>query len=166
MLAATALSLWVTPRRLREAHGFTYHPIAEVAVVFFGIFLAMIPALEILRARGNELGIREPWQFFWASGGLSSFLDNTPTYLVFLNLARGLSLPNEVAGVTHDVLRAISLGSVFMGANTYIGNAPNFMVRSVAEEQGVAMPSFFGYMIYSTSILIPIFLGVTLLFLL
>ncbi len=165
MLAAAALSLWVTPAGLRKANAFSYSPIIEVAVLFFGIFLTMIPALEILRARGGALGIREPWHFFWAAGGLSSFLDNTPTYLVFLNLARGLHLPNEVAGVSHAVLRAISLGAVFMGANTYIGNAPNFMVRSVAEEGGVRMPSFFGYMLYSLGILIPVFIGVTLLFL-
>ena len=164
MLAAAALSVWITPRELRQANAFTAYPIIEVGALFFGIFLTMIPALDILRERGGALGIRDPWQFFWASGGLSSFLDNTPTYLVFLNLARGLALPNEVAGVSHVVLRAISLGSVFMGANTYIGNAPNFMVRSVAEAGGVRMPSFFGYMLYSVGILIPVFIGVTLLF--
>ncbi len=164
LLAATALSLWVTPAGLRKAHAFTYAPLIEVAVLFFGIFLTMIPALDILRARGGALGIREPWHFFWATGGLSSFLDNTPTYLVFLNLARGLRLPNEVAGVSHAVLRAISLGAVFMGANTYIGNAPNFMVKSVAEEAGVRMPSFFGYMLYSLGVLIPVFIGVTVFF--
>ena len=164
MIAAAALSLWITPGELRRANEFSVGPIVEVGVVFFGIFLTMIPALDILRARGGALGIRHPWQFFWASGGLSSFLDNTPTYLVFLNLARGLSLPNEVAGVSHAVLRAISLGSVFMGANTYIGNAPNFMVKSVAEARGVRMPSFFGYMLYSAGVLIPVFLGVTFLF--
>ena len=164
MLAAAALSLWITPKELRRANRFTYSPIVEVTVLFFGIFLSMIPALEILRARGGELGIREPWQFFWASGGLSSFLDNTPTYLVFLNLARGLSLPDEVAGVSHAVLRGIALGSVFMGANTYIGNAPNFMIRSVAEAGGIKMPSFFGYMAYSLGILIPLFIGITFVF--
>ncbi len=164
LLAAAALSLWVTPAGLRKAHAFTYAPIIEVAVLFLGIFLTMIPALDILRARGGALGIREPWQFFWATGGLSSFLDNTPTYLVFLNLARGLPLPNEVAGVSHAVLRAISLGAVFMGANTYIGNAPNFMVKSVAEGSGVRMPSFFGYMLYSAGVLIPVFIGVTLFY--
>ena len=164
IVATLLLSLWTTPKELRKAHGFTYYPIIEVAVLFFGIFLTMIPALDILRARGSELGISNPWHFFWAAGGLSSFLDNTPTYLVFLNLARGLPLPDEVAGVSHSVLRAISLGAVFMGANTYIGNAPNFMVKSVAEERGVKMPSFFGYMLYSIGILIPVFIGVTFLF--
>lgn len=164
LLAIMILSLAITPKELRKANHFTYYPIIEVAVLFFGIFLTMIPALDILKARANELGIRTPWQFFWATGALSSFLDNTPTYLVFLNLARGLSLPDEVAGVSHSILRAISLGAVFMGANTYIGNAPNFLVRSVAEERGVRMPSFFGYMSYSLAILIPLFLVVTLLF--
>ncbi|HEV8132371.1 MAG TPA: sodium:proton antiporter [Acidobacteriota bacterium] len=165
MVVTSALSLIVTPRELRQAHRFTYYPIIEVTVLFFGIFLTMIPALEIVRARAGYLGIREPWHFFWVSGGVSSFLDNTPTYLMFLNLARGLAMPREVAGVSHSVLRAISLGAVFMGANTYIGNAPNFMVRSVAEESGLKMPSFFGYMLYSAAVLIPIFVAVTLVFL-
>ena len=93
--------------------------------------------------------MREPWQFFWATGALSSFLDNAPTYLTFLALARGLHLPAEVVGVPNELLVAISLGAVFMGANTYIGNGPNFMVRAIAEERGVKMPSFGGYMLYS-----------------
>src|SRR5207245_2624179 len=120
--------------------------------------------IEPLRVRGGELGVREPWQFFWAAGTLSSFLDNAPTYLTFLALAQGLHLADEVAGVTHVVLAAISVGSVAMGANSYIGNAPNFMVKSIAEEAKVAMPSFFGYMLYSGAILIPLFVIVTLLF--
>jgi Na+/H+ antiporter NhaD/arsenite permease-like protein len=133
-------------------------------VLFFGIFLTMIPALELLRLRGGELGVREPWQFFWATGALSSFLDNAPTYLAFLALGQGLNLADEVVGVTHAVLTGISVGAVSMGANTYIGNAPNFMVKSIAEEAGVKMPSFFGYMVYSAGILIPMFIAVTLLF--
>ena len=142
----------------------TASPMVEVAVLFFGIFLTMIPALELLRVRGGELGVREPWQFFWAAGSLSSFLDNAPTYLAFLALGQGLHLPNEVAGVTHVVLAAISVGSVAMGANSYIGNAPNFMVKSIAEEAKIPMPSFFGYMLYSGAILLPLFAIVTLLF--
>jgi len=149
---------------LRKANRFTFHPILEVATLFAGIFATMLPALHILQARGGELGVREPWQFFWATGALSSFLDNAPTYLTFLALARSLHLPAEVVGVTHDLLRAISLGAVFMGANTYIGNGPNFMVRSIAEERGVKMPSFGGYMLYSGGVLIPVFLLVTLVF--
>jgi len=157
-------SLWHTPASIRRANGVTAYPMIEVAVLFFGIFLTMIPALELLRVRGGELGVREPWQFFWAAGSLSSFLDNAPTYLAFLALGQGLHLTNEVAGVTHVVLAAISVGSVAMGANSYIGNAPNFMVKSIAEEAKIPMPSFFGYMLYSGAILLPLFAIVTLLF--
>ena len=164
IMALVGLSWWSTPRGVRRANGFTVYPIVEVAAVFFGIFLTMIPALELLRARGGELGVREPWQFFWATGALSSFLDNAPTYLAFLALAQGLGLADEVVGVSHAVLTGISLGAVFMGANTYIGNAPNFMVKSIAEEAGVKMPSFFGYMAYSGSILLPLFVAATFLF--
>src|SRR5881296_549162 len=164
IVTLAVVSLWMTPRAIREANGFTFHPIVEVAVLFFGIFLTMIPALELLRLRGGELGVRAPWQFFWAAGGLSSFLDNAPTYLTFLALAQGLGLPSEVAGVSHRVLEAISLGAVFMGANTYIGNGPNFMVRAIAESRGVPMPSFGGYMVYSLLVLIPTFVLVTLVF--
>lgn len=164
LIALAALSLWRTPRAIRLANRFTYAPIAEVAVIFLGIFLTMIPALEILRRRGDELGVREPWQFFWATGALSSFLDNAPTYMTFLALGQGLRLPNEVVGVPHVILAAISVGAVAMGANTYIGNAPNFMVKSIADEAGIKMPGFFGYMAYSGMILLPLFVLATLLF--
>ena len=133
-------------------------------MLFAGIFLTMIPALELLRLRGGELGVRAPWHFFWASGILSSFLDNAPTYLTFLALGQGLGLAREVVEVPHAVLAAISVGAVSMGANSYIGNAPNFMVKSIAEEQGIKMPSFFGYMVYSGAILLPLFAIVTLVF--
>jgi len=159
-----ALSFWRTPSAIRQANGFTAHPILEVAVLFLGIFLTMIPALELLRLRGGELGVREPWHFFWASGLLSSFLDNAPTYLVFLALGQSLGLSPEIVGVPHATLAAISVGAVSMGANSYIGNAPNFMVKSIAEEQGVKMPSFFGYMLYSGGILLPLFVIVTVVF--
>ena len=155
---------WSTPAHIRRANGVTASPMIEVAVLFFGIFLTMIPALELLRLRGHELPVREPWQFFWASGLLSSFLDNAPTYLTFLALGQGLRLAPEVAGVPHAILAAISVGSVSMGANSYIGNAPNFMVKAVAEEAGVKMPSFFGYMGYSLAVLIPLFVAVTWVF--
>jgi Na+/H+ antiporter NhaD/arsenite permease-like protein len=124
----------------------------------------MVPALGLLRVHGASLGVREPWQFFWAAGLLSSFLDNAPTYLTFLALAQGLKTTPEVAGVTHELLAAISLGAVFMGANTYIGNGPNFMVRSIAEARGVRMPSFGGYMLYSGLVLVPVFVLVTFLY--
>jgi Na+/H+ antiporter NhaD/arsenite permease-like protein len=149
---------------VHRANELTPQPMVEVAVLFFGIFLTMIPALELLRTRGGELGVREPWQFFWATGTLSSFLDNAPTYLTFLALGQGLHLADEVVGVPHALLAAISVGAVFMGANTYIGNAPNFMVKAIAEGARVRMPSFIGYMVYSAGILLPIFAAVTWLF--
>ena len=164
IVALTAVSLWLTPQRIRRDNGFAAGPMVEVAVLFAGIFLTMIPALELLRLRGDELGVRAPWQFFWATGALSSFLDNAPTYLTFLALAQGLRLPADVVGVPAGILAAISVGAVAMGANTYIGNAPNFMVKAIAEEAGVKMPSFFGYMLYSGAILLPLFVVVTLVF--
>ncbi len=162
--ALAGISLWRTPRNIRHANGFTFYPIIEVAVLFFGIFLTVIPALELLRERGGELGVRQPWQFLWTTGALSSVLDNAPTYLAFLALGQGLGLANEVAGVPHAILVAISVGAVAMGANTYIGNGPNFMVKAIAEEAGVKMPSFFGYLLYSGAILLPLFVAVTLFF--
>jgi Na+/H+ antiporter NhaD/arsenite permease-like protein len=165
MVAIAGLSVALTSRDIRRANNFTTYPITEVAVLFLGIFLTMIPALELLRARGAELGVREPWQFFWVSGLLSSVLDNAPTYLTFLTIAQSLGLRDEVVGVSHAVLAALSLGTVFMGANTYIGNAPNFMVKSMAEQAKVSMPSFLGYALYSFAILGPLYVAVTFLFL-
>lgn len=171
MLFLTVVSMAATPKAYRQANKFTWHPIIEVAVLFAGIFATMIPALLILEARGKDLGVTEPWQYFWAAGTLSSFLDNAPTYLTFTSLLSGtmgtdannlsqlLTSAEGAAG-----LAAISLGAVFMGANTYIGNGPNFMVKAIAEESGVRMPSFFGYMLYSILILIPLFVLCTLVF--
>jgi len=147
----------------------------EVAVIFAGIFASMIPALALLQAHGAELGLTQPWHYFWATGILSSFLDNAPTYLTFTAAAQGyLGLPDTGALMSQAVstaghapalfLAAISCGAVFMGANSYIGNAPNFMVKSIAEQQGLKMPSFFGYMAYSAAVLFPIFALVTLVF--
>jgi len=164
MLALAGISLAATPKAVHEENRFTFHAIAEVAALFAGIFLTMLPALDILHARGAALGITTPRQFFWATGLLSSFLDNAPTYLAFLAVAQSLGLPAQVVGVTHEVLAAISAGAVFMGANTYIGNGPNFMVRAIAEGRGVRMPSFGGYMLYSGAVLIPCFVLVTLVF--
>jgi Na+/H+ antiporter NhaD/arsenite permease-like protein len=169
------MSILLTSSATREANRFTLDPIVEVAVLFAGIFAAMIPAMVILEARGDRLGLREPWHFFWVTGALSSFLDNAPTYLTFATTASGLMgteamnlgqlLQAESGGIHGDaLLTAISAGAVFMGANTYIGNGPNFMVKAIAEEAGVRMPSFFGYMKYSLGILIPLFLLVTLIF--
>jgi Na+/H+ antiporter NhaD/arsenite permease-like protein len=167
MIALLLISLWMTAPEVRRGNRFTWYPMIEVAVIFFGIFLTMIPALEILRARGHELGVTEPWQFFWATGLLSSFLDNTPTYLTFFSLAEGMGQAGEIPGVhmPESILRGISLGAVFMGANTYIGNAPNFMVRSIAQAGGIRMPSFFGFFAYAVLILMPIFVVVTVVFL-
>ena len=165
MLGLAGLSLLITPGGVREANRFDYFAIIEVAVIFVGIFITMQVPLEVLKLNGAELGLSETWQYFWATGILSSFLDNAPTYLVFFETAS--SLPPE-AGVemvaltgggeiSAKLLIAISLGAVFMGANTYIGNGPNFMVKAIAEQEGVRMPSFFGYMFYSGLILIPLF---------
>jgi len=164
MVAAAVVSAWKTPAKVREENEFTWHPITEVAVLFAGIFATMIPALLILKARGAELGVVTPAHFFWATGALSSFLDNAPTYLVFFSLAQGVGGTQTVAGVSAPLLQAISAGAVFMGANSYIGNAPNFMVKAIAEESGVRMPSFFGYMAWSCGVLLPVFALLTLLF--
>jgi Na+/H+ antiporter NhaD/arsenite permease-like protein len=172
MAALAAVSWAATPRALHRENGFSWHPILEVAVVFAGIFATMAPALAILNARGAMLGLSAPWQFFWASGALSSFLDNAPTYLTFSCAASGLlgaDAGNLAQLLASDrgaaLLGAVSLGSVLMGANTYIGNGPNFMVRSIAERGGVRMPGFLGYLAWSGAILVPLFLAVTLVFL-
>jgi redox-sensitive bicupin YhaK (pirin superfamily)/Na+/H+ antiporter NhaD/arsenite permease-like protein len=172
MIGLGLASLVLTPKANHQANAFTFNAIIEVAVLFLGIFITMVPALVLLQYRGQELGVTQPWQYFWAAGGLSSFLDNTPTYLTFLALAQGslgatqaIDLLKTADGVA--ILRAISLGAVFMGANTYIGNGPNFMVKAIAEEKGptrVQMPSFGGYMLYSFAILIPLFLVVSVVF--
>jgi Na+/H+ antiporter NhaD/arsenite permease-like protein len=174
----------MTKKQLREANNFSWQPIKEVAKLFAGIFITIIPALAILRA-GNECAfsglisaVKSPGHYFWASGTLSSFLDNAPTYLAFFTMALskvGLTesqVPGALASGTLTAnpvfisyMQAISAGAVFMGANSYIGNAPNFMVKSIAEEEGVNMPGFFGYMFkYSIPILIPVFILTTFIF--
>lgn len=167
ILIACFLSLKTTKKSTRQLNEFTYGPIAEVAKLFIGIFITMIPALMYLRTHGGELGLDQPWQLFWCTGALSSFLDNTPTYLVFLQTAGALGqagIETSVGSVSQLMLEAISAGAVFMGANTYIGNAPNFMVKSIAEENKIKMPSFFGYMGWSVCILIPVFIIDTFVF--
>ncbi len=179
------LSLVTTSKKLRQDNQFTWFPIKEVAYLFAGIFMTIIPMLAMLRAGSDGAlafvinAVNQPAHYFWIAGGLSSFLDNAPTYLTFFNLALGrLQLPpGDVTAILSSpmlhpagpkfvtLLKAISAGAVFFGANTYIGNAPNFMVRAIAEENKVSMPSFFGYMIWSSAILIPVFLLVTLIFL-
>jgi Na+/H+ antiporter NhaD/arsenite permease-like protein len=168
IIGLSILSLVSTPNKIREQNEFNYAPIIEVAILFAAIFITMVPALLILEARGAEFGIRLPWHFFWTTGGLSSFLDNTPTYVTFLSLAQGLSqatgLPKEMVGIPIKYLEAISVGAVFMGANSYIGNGPNFMVKVICEHQKVKIPSFFGYMLWSCGILVPLFIIVTFVF--
>jgi Na+/H+ antiporter NhaD/arsenite permease-like protein len=167
MAGLAALSLATTPRRIHEANRFTWAPIIEVAAVFAGIFVTMVPALGVLAERGASLGITRPWQFFWASGALSSVLDNAPTYLTFASLATGVVNASGAQLSIHDLgalaahptgsqlLAAVSCGSVLMGAMTYIGNGPNFMVKAIAEQHHVRMPSFFGYLAWSIPILAP-----------
>jgi Na+/H+ antiporter NhaD/arsenite permease-like protein len=171
LLVVIAVSLAITPKGVRERNQFSWAPMAEVAKLFVGIFVTMIPVLAMLRAGAagpfagvvgavtGDAGQPLPWAYFWLSGSLSSFLDNAPTYLVFFNLAGGDPATLMTSGAA--VLAAISAGSVFMGANTYIGNAPNFMVKAIAEDRGVAMPSFFGYMLWSGAVLIPLFVVMT-----
>ena len=172
MVLIGVISMVVTSKALREENSFNFHPINEVAALFFGIFLTMIPALIYLRLHGAEMGVTEPWQYFWATGTLSSFLDNTPTYVVFFDMARASfetgapeALGPSVAGVPESILVAISIGAVFMGAMTYIGNGPNFMVKAIADANGIKMPSFFGYFIYALVVLVPALVLVSLLFL-
>jgi Na+/H+ antiporter NhaD/arsenite permease-like protein len=173
MLVLLALSLLLGSAHTRKMNDFNFAAIIEVAVLFFGIFICMQPALQILNAQGAYLGLNNPHEFFWATGTLSSFLDNAPTYLVFFEVANAMTQspgPGILAlqsghFIREDLLRAISLGAVFMGAMTYIGNGPNFMVKSIAESRGIRMPSFFGYMIYSCAILLPLLVLLNLLFL-
>jgi len=172
-LVLVALSLLLGSRAVRAANYFNYHAIIEVAALFFGIFICMQPPLEILHVRGPNLGLEAPWQFFWTTGSLSSVLDNAPTYVVFFETANSLTqAPGpgtlQLTGggyIREDLLVGIALGAVFMGAMTYIGNGPNFMVKAIAEKSGVRMPSFFGYMVYSCLILLPLLVITTLIFL-
>ena len=176
LMLVLGLGAWFTTRpAIRTANRFSFDPIVEVALLFAGIFVTMIAPLLILNERGAALGLQSPWQYFWFTGLLSSFLDNAPTYLAFAAAASGqfgvavegsryLGELLARGGEAAAILAAISCGAVFMGANTYIGNGPNFMVKAIAEQSGVRMPSFFGYMAWSGGILVPVFLLVTVLF--
>jgi Na+/H+ antiporter NhaD/arsenite permease-like protein len=171
MISMALMSWFTTPRTVHAENHFHFHPILEVAAVFAGIFITMVPALEILRMHAADLGIQKPWQYFWMSGALSSFLDNAPTYLTFSSMALGLvgAETKSLGALLHSdlgvsLLRAVSAGSVFMGANSYIGNGPNFMVKSIAEHHRIEMPSFGRYMLYSSAVLIPTFVLVHLVF--
>ena len=168
ILFAAFLSFKTTDPIIRKKNHFTWGAIQEVGTLFIGIFITMQPALSILKGMGAGLGITEPYQMFWTTGVLSSFLDNTPTYLVFLTTAGAIGFTDGLATTLGLVplkgLTAISCGAVFMGANTYIGNAPNFMVKAIADENGIHMPSFFRYIGWSVMVLFPVFLLDTLLF--
>ena len=168
ILICAFLSFKTTDHSIRRENHFTWGAIKEVAILFIGIFITMQPALMVLKAVGGSLGLTEPFQMFWVTGLLSSFLDNTPTYLVFLTTAGTLGFTEGIVTtlgtIPTKMLLAISAGAVFMGANTYIGNAPNFMVKSIADENGIRMPSFFGYLLWSFGILIPVFILDTLVF--
>jgi Na+/H+ antiporter NhaD/arsenite permease-like protein len=176
MVALALVSVFATKKELRAKNSFSWGPIVEVAVLFAGIFATMVPAVMYLELHGKDLGVASPRQFFWATGSLSSFLDNAPTYVTFTSVASSILnaatpgaafsserlLPFTQDETAAQLLRAISLGAVFMGAVTYIGNGPNFMVKAIADSSGVKMPSFFGYMLYSVGILIPLFVVVSL----
>ncbi|UUO08773.1 sodium:proton antiporter [Blastopirellula sp. J2-11] len=173
-LALVGLSLWLGSKAVRTDNKFNYHAIVEVAALFVGIFICMQPALELLNLHGPNLGIDTPQKFFWITGSLSAVLDNAPTYLVFFKTADAQYSGQHLVQMLHMEggaeaslkLVAISLGAVFMGAMTYIGNGPNFMVRAIAEESGVRMPSFFGYVLfYSLPILLPVMVVMSLIFL-
>ncbi len=171
LIAVTLLSLRITASKVHEDNQFSWGPMAEVAKLFAGIFLTIIPVIAMLKAGVNGPfgavvsavtrpdGSPDPAMYFWATGALSSFLDNAPTYLVFFNTAGGD--PAVLMNAMAPTLAAISAGAVFMGANTYIGNAPNLMVKAIAEDRGVKMPSFFGYMAWSGAFLIPLFIAMT-----
>jgi Na+/H+ antiporter NhaD/arsenite permease-like protein len=173
LIVIAALSLWLTPDEHRAANGFTWEPIKEVAKLFLAIFITLIPVLAMLDARADGAfapllrlvtdaqGAPREAAFFWLTGALSAFLDNAPTYLVFFELAGGD--PQALMGPLAGTLAAISLGAVYMGALTYIGNAPNLMVYAIAGERGVKMPSFFAYLFWSALVLVPIFVLLTLL---
>ena len=174
LVSLTLLSLYSTPKKIRFVmNKFTWDPIVEVAVLFLGIFTTMTPALAYLNDHAASLGLNKVWQFYYTSGALSSFLDNTPTAVAFHSVASGLT-PDQMAtfgngmmaGIPEILLMAICIGSVFFGAMTYIGNGPNFMVKAIAEENGVKMPSFFGYMFkFSLIVLLPIYILVQIIFL-
>ena len=174
LLALALLSFYTTRKKVRfELNKFSWAPIIEVAVLFLGIFITMTPALAYLNANAASLGFGATWQFYYSTGVLSSVLDNTPTAVAFHSVATGLTPDqmaafggNMVAGIPEVLLQAICIGAVFFGAMTYIGNGPNFMVKAIAEESGIKMPSFFGYMCkFSLIVLLPVYILVQLIFL-
>ncbi len=167
IIAMAALSLLFTTKLVRTSNNFTWHPIEEVAYLFLGIFITMVPCILYLESNAKSLGVTEAWQFYYATGGLSSILDNTPTAVTFYSLALGLGQQsvNMVAGIPDELMRAISVAAVFFGSLTYIGNGPNFMVKAVAEENNIKMPDFFSYVFkFSIIVLLPVFILIQLIF--
>jgi Na+/H+ antiporter NhaD/arsenite permease-like protein len=177
MSAIAALSFKTTTKRIHDANRFSWAPIVEVAAIFAGVFVTLVPAMSLVAERGSTLGVTKPWQFFWTSGALSSVLDSAPTYLTFTALATSVANASGAGGLSpnhlealaadpigHGLLVAISCGAVFMGAGTYLGNGPNFMVKAIAEQHGVRTPSFFAYALWSIAILLPLFGVVSLIF--
>lgn len=168
LVAIIILSLVTTKKSVREANHYSWEPIVEVAVLFIGIFATMTPALLYLNANASSMGLTEPWQFYYCTGLLSSFLDNAPTAVAFHSVASGLPMVDgvtTVAGIQEILLKVIATSSVFFGAMTYIGNGPNFMVKAIAERSGIKMPSFFGYMCkFSLIVLLPLYIIAQLIF--
>ena len=154
----------VTPLKIRNENDFSIAPIVEVAILFIAIFLTMIPALEFLRQQSLAFPLHHPWQYFWITGGMSSVLDNAPTFMAFASLAAGSEGISILPLTKPVILSAICCGAVFMGANTYIGNGPNFLIKALAEKDGIAMPSFFMYTFYALLVLLPLYLFLTFCF--
>ncbi len=162
MLSLAGVSYLLGSRPARELNRFGFGPIVEVALLFGGIFVTMVPALALVQAHAGALGLGTPWQFLVTTGLLSSVLDNAPTYVTFLSAAQGLGLPDEVIGVPHVFLEAISIGAVLMGANTYIGNGPNFMVKAIASSSGYATASFGRHAFWAVIVLLPVYVAAAL----
>jgi len=169
LIVFSVLSLLFTNKLVREANSFSWAPITEVAFLFLGIFITMVPALLYLAENAASIGLIEPWHFYYATGTLSAFLDNAPTAISFYELARGVNFTNlandvMVAGIPETIMKCITTGAVLFGAMTYIGNGPNFMVKAIAEDSKIPMPSFFGYMIkFSLIVLLPVYIIVKII---
>jgi Na+/H+ antiporter NhaD/arsenite permease-like protein len=157
MISLALASFLGGPKTTRTLNQFSWHPIVEIAILFAGIFVTMTPALMALKQQAPSFGITEPWQFFWLTGLTSSFLDNAPSYMAFVSVAQGLGIEGEVVGIPEKILQAISIGAVFFGANSYIGNGPNFMVKSICDHRGFKAPTFLGYMVRAAVILGPLY---------
>jgi Na+/H+ antiporter NhaD/arsenite permease-like protein len=167
VLIILAVMSWITTKKkVRQLNRFSWQPILEVAILFLGIFITMCPALILLREYAADFGLSNAWHFYYATGALSSFLDNAPTAIIFYEFAKQIVEHQPIiAGVNQVILEAIAVGAVFFGSMTYIGNGPNFMIKAIADEQKIPMPSFFGYIFkFSLIVLLPIYVVVQLIF--